>query len=646
MTIRLRLILIVIAAVALPMLITTLIAIREFRASAEQTFYRQAQEEMQQIARTFDTFLTGLSQNVGFLAHTEALLALNDSVSDFKGEPRLTAPAPDNAVEVTAYKLLEAFGQSNPNLAYVYVGLDHGGFVQWPQIEMGNYNPAVRPWYKNALLTPDRPITGDPYEDIITGKPMLPSMHTITTRSGLKGVVGMDVSLAKLTEIVQTVKFGEKGYLILVGRGGVVLADPRTPANNFKNVSALGNDFGGMVAGTQRTMQMDNEAWLVARFEDSATGWTLLGVIPAAEVFAAANSFTMQVIVLALVVVAAFGAMGTWFSNRIANPIAMMTRRMEEIANGEGDLTRRLPESGSDELSEMARSFNRFVAMIHQLVRDITQSSDDVSRQASSGARIANEMSNSSQHQTEIMEQVAVSFNQMVSTSTDVARSCTETAASAEQSQQHVFDGKRYIDSSVSAVQALTNGIEDSNQAMKALAEESRNITSILDTIRGIAEQTNLLALNAAIEAARAGEQGRGFAVVADEVRTLAGRTADSTAEIDSMIASLVNRTASVANKLENTLQHSGQTMSATEQTRQVFESIQSSVSHIHEMAQQIAAAAEEQQQVSQMINRNIVDVNGETTATHSRALGLNRDASELSRVADKLKGTVSRFRI
>lgn len=646
MTIRARLILIMLAAVILPMLITTLIAIREFRIGAEQEFRANAQQQMGQISKTFDTFLTGLAQSVAFFASSEAILDLDSSLTTYEGETRMMNPAAGGLAEQRAYALMEAFGKQNPNLAYVYVGLETGGFAQYPSTDLGNYNPTRRPWYKAAEAAPGKPLLGDPYADIITGNPMYPSLHTFTTKSGLKGVFGMDMSLAKLTEIVQTVHFGEKGYLILIEGKGVVLADPTTPANNFKAVSTLGAEYQGMVSGALDRVEMADQSWLVSRYQDSTTGWTLLGLIPESEVFAAANTFQLQVIMVALVVIAAFAAVGVWFSNLIANPIAVMTRRMEEIANGEGDLTRRLPEAGSDELSQMARSFNRFVAMIHQLVQDITRTSQDVSQQAGNGVSIANEMAKSSQHQTEIMEQVATSFNEMVSTTTDVARSCTETAASAQESRQYVYDGKRYIDSSVAAVQSLTSGIEDSNQAMKALAEESRNITSILDTIRGIAEQTNLLALNAAIEAARAGEQGRGFAVVADEVRTLAGRTADSTAEIDSMIASLVTRTASVASKLDSTLQHSGKTMSATEQTRQVFEFIESSVSRIHDMTQQIAAAAEEQQQVSVMINRNITDVNGETTATHNRAMSLNRDASELNRVADKLRGTVSRFRI
>ncbi|WP_221799744.1 methyl-accepting chemotaxis protein [Oceanobacter mangrovi] len=646
MTIKQRLILIVLAAVILPMLVTVSIAIGEFRTTAETSFRHGANQQMMQISQTFETYMTSMAQSVAFLAKTDALLALDDSVVNYTGAEGPMTPEQNGEVERNAWRLMEDFGSVNPNLEYVYLGLENGSYIQWPKTDLGGYNPTKRPWYAAALKQPGQAVTMAPYADFNTGNPLVPYMHSFKTSSGLTGVIAMDITLAKLTEIVRSVTFGESGYLILVDQNGVVLADAGNKDNNFKKVAELGSDYNGMAAGSMDHVMLNGREWLVANYRSPVSGWTLIGLVPTKEVFAAVDAFQWNVAIICLIVIAVFGVVGLWYSNRITSPIAYMTAQMEEIANGEGDLTKRLPVNGKDELAQMAGSFNRFVAMIHQLVRDITQTSGDVSHKAADGAAISTRMAKSAEHQSETMSQLSVSFNEMVSTATEVARSCAETASAADQSQQHVGEGQGYINSSVSAVESLTAGIEDSNQAMKALAEESRNITTILDTIRGIAEQTNLLALNAAIEAARAGEQGRGFAVVADEVRTLAGRTADSTAEIDSMIASLTQQTASVASKLENTLQHSSQTMQATEKTREVFSRIQHSVTSIRDMAQQIAAAAEEQHQVSEMINRNIVDVDTEATATHDSASQLSGSSSELKSLAEHLRSTVVRFRI
>ncbi len=646
MTIKQRLILIVLAAVMLPMAVTTLIAVWEFRSSAEKTFRHGAEQQMVQINQTFENYLNGMAQGVSFLSKTDVLHKLDDSVVDYLGPKGPMTPEKNSVVEQNAWRLMEDLGTSNPDLMYVYLGLETGDYIQWPVTDLGEYNPTKRPWYKAAMNAPDKPVTSAPYEDFTTGNPLVPYMHTFTTESGLKGVVAMDITLAKLTEIVRGVTFGDSGYLILIDQTGVVLADPVNTDNNFKKVADLDSDYKSMMDGTSSVASLNNRDWLVMTHKSPKSGWTMIGLIPADEVFAASDAFQVKALLISLVVLVIFAFIGLWFSNLICRPIISMADSMEEIANGEGDLTKRLPEKGHDELAKLAGAFNRFVEMIHQLVKDISAASQNVAQQSDEGTAISQNMANSAGLQSDAMEQVTVAFNQMVQTAAEVARNCNDAAHSADESQEYVSSGQQYIDLSVSAVEALICGIEDSNRSMAALANESRNITTILETIRGIAEQTNLLALNAAIEAARAGDQGRGFAVVADEVRTLAGRTADSTAEIDQMIASLTSQTAEVAGKLENTLKYSEQSMEATGQTRQVFSSIQASVSAIRDMAQQIASAAQEQQHVSEMINRNIMEVNEESTATQDCATKLYDSANNLKREARSLTDKVVRFKV
>ena len=647
MNIRTRLTAAMLAAVVIPLAIITVMAVMELQDNAVTEFESRSHAEIKHIDQAFSLYLNGLAEDAVFLANTRELKALNNTASKYMGAEKDMPTAREGSPPADAYGLMAAFGESRPDLAYVFLGLQDGAYIQWPTNKLGNYDPRQRPWYQTAQKTPGKPVRAPAYKDVNTGAPLIDYLHTFTTSSGLQGVVGVDVTLEKLTEMVTSVQFGEQGYLVLVEETGVVLADGGMPENNFNNVSELGGAYQDLFAVTGlREVNINNKQWFATVYTSPALGWKFIGVIPEAEVFASAAQLRNTIIVIALVLLGAFAVLALWISNLISRPIVAVTQGLEEVASGEGDLTRRLKIISNDESGQMASAFNRFVTMIHSLVSDINQRASDVQVQAKSGLEISDQLTHVSDNQSNATEQVATAFNEMVATSNDVAKNCSETALAADQSQQHVLQGQAFITKTTNAVEQLEQVIQGSNQAMSALADESKNITGILDTIRGIAEQTNLLALNAAIEAARAGEQGRGFAVVADEVRTLAGRTAESTEEIDKMISSLVGKTSEVSNKLSSSLEHSKETVDATEQTRDVFVSIENSVSRIRDMATQIAAAAEEQHQVAEEINQNIISINTEALNAKDSSQQLKEGAEGLSSVSTELSSMVSRFKV
>ncbi|WP_442963008.1 methyl-accepting chemotaxis protein [Pseudomonas sp. AL 58] len=262
-----------------------------------------------------------------------------------------------------------------------------------------------------------------------------------------------------------------------------------------------------------------------------------------------------------------------------------------------------------------------------------------------SSIQVSGDMAEAASRQREAVDMVSTAFHEMVATASEVARSCSLAARSADSGQQQAREGQQQIDDAVRSVDLLSQEINQSAQSIRQLELDSHDIQSILSTIRAIAEQTNLLALNAAIEAARAGEQGRGFAVVADEVRALAKRTADSTAEIDGLLANLGLRTAEVAEKMHASLEVSQQSVSRIGLARNSFGLIRESMEVIRDMNTQIATAAEEQHQVAEDINRHIRAIHGDAQSVAELADAARRDSHRLAGLSAELDRLVQRFR-
>lgn len=356
---------------------------------------------------------------------------------------------------------------------------------------------------------------------------------------------------------------------------------------------------------------------------------------------------TQRVVAGLLFVTIILGLLGTWLMTlSIVSPIKRVAAAMHDIAEGEGDLTQRLEIRGNDEIAELSTSFNTFMSRIQDLVSQVAGSTSQLASAAEEMSLIVDQTKNGIQQQSNETEQVATAMNEMVATVQEVTRHAESAAQMAQEADSQSLTGKNVVSRTVQSIEELAGEVNKASDVIHGLERDSESIGAVLDVIQGIAEQTNLLALNAAIEAARAGEQGRGFAVVADEVRSLASRTQASTQEIQEMIERLQSGARDAVSVMKNGTSQAEESVSQAAAAGSSLEEITHAVTNISQMNTQIADAARQQGTVAEEINRNISNITQVAEASTNSTEDMARSSLALAELASSLQTMVSRFKI
>lgn len=529
-------------------------------------------------------------------------------------------------------------GQLAGKFEVMYVGSAQGEMITYPAINLpADYDPRTRPWFTQAIGERGQIVT-PPYADASSDKVVMTFAEPFAGN-----VIGADVELGDVVKEVLGVKIGNTGFAALIDGDGKFLIHPQRskvgkPVRSMSGGARLGTD--------PSEVEVDGKDWLAAVFPIDGVDWKLILMVEKDDAFSGLGGLAFANILISVITIGGVTLMSGFMISRLLLPLVQLNQAMSDICQGDADLTKRLKVETQCEIGRLSTSFNQFIAMIQALVSDSLKSAGKLTVIATSARESAKGNNSAIQTQQAEISQVAAAINEMSSTSSHVADNASDTARAAQNAAEEGAKGMQNASENKRRMQNLTKQIEDTTVTITRLDEQAQQINSILSTIQGIAEQTNLLALNAAIEAARAGEQGRGFAVVADEVRALSGRTHEATGEIQNVIKELQEQTQNAVTIMEASKTLTSETGASAQEVTKSLNNIAEAVESISSRANIIANASKEQYTSTEDINRIATAIHDASNELATNVHKATSRSDELYALSTEIDNNLSRFKV
>ena len=532
-----------------------------------------------------------------------------------------------------------------------YIGTPDKKFISGHPVTMPEgFDPTSRPWYKQAMEAGKTVLT-PPYVDAESKQLILSFASPVKGPEGIKGVAAVDISLEGVVKDVLNIKVAGNGYAILTDKSGLILAhNDKTRLNKPTSEISEGLSAANLarIAATNKLAEINigGEDKFVFVQQVEGTDIDLILVLDKKVILEPLNQLVWLAIAALVILLVIVIPVAGFLISKMLRSLGKVRQAMEEISQGHGDLTRKIEIEGHDEIAATAQAFNRFTDQLRSMFIDIRKETENLTMGIGSINSLLSHLANDSERLSDLsasnaatIEEITVSISHIADNSRDANRLITSTGALSGESAATVKEVANEVGKSAREVGALSDLLDRLNQ-------RAQDISGIIRVIKEIADQTNLLALNAAIEAARAGEQGRGFAVVADEVRKLAERTSSATIEITGMIEGIRGETGIAVSNMQTTITAVQSGVSLSENAAEKIGHIRENMNEVMAKIGEIAHATSEQQNATTAMAQSAENITNQMQQSDANLQSATRTVHDLNQLADFLKEQFGRFKL